>query len=214
MLFKWDKDNKSITCLPSCCGDCGLPTLGPSVTWPVFPGLKRCRLCGSRSLLVIPHVSRSTPALWGPRTGLRLQLGWSRSRMNSASSSGRIFKRDPLPMLFRTTPPVVPCQVSNSVIYTLMKHAAYLRFAWSLNLHLLSLAASHVENLPPRVLLTITKLQCMLDSKQERIIALERQVEDLMQDRKFLRSQIDNLTSTRSMATFASPSAVTEGRCS
>ncbi|KAF3703772.1 Coiled-coil domain-containing protein 106 [Channa argus] len=71
-------------------------------------------------------------------------------------------------------------------------------------------AASHVESLPPRVLLTITKLQCMLDSKQERITALERQVEDLMQDRKFLRSQIENLTSNRSVPTFASPSPVTE----
>ncbi|XP_030611901.1 coiled-coil domain-containing protein 106-like isoform X2 [Archocentrus centrarchus] len=71
-------------------------------------------------------------------------------------------------------------------------------------------AASQVEGLPPRVLLTITKLQCMLESKQERIAALERQVEDLMQDRKFLRSQIENLTSNRSMAAFAAPSPVTE----
>lgn len=81
-------------------------------------------------------------------------------------------------------------------------------YAWSI---LLSQAASHAENLPPRVLLTITKLQCMLESKQERISALERQVEDLMQDRKFLRSQIENLTSTRTMSTFASPSSVFEG---
>ncbi|XP_034022216.1 coiled-coil domain-containing protein 106-like [Thalassophryne amazonica] len=71
-------------------------------------------------------------------------------------------------------------------------------------------AASHTESLPPRVLLTITRLQCMLESKQERIIALERQVEDLMQDRKFLRSQIENLTSNRSVANFASPTPVTE----
>ncbi|XP_036935286.1 coiled-coil domain-containing protein 106-like isoform X3 [Acanthopagrus latus] len=71
-------------------------------------------------------------------------------------------------------------------------------------------AASHAESLPPKVLLTITKLQCMLESKQERIAALERQVEDLMQDRKFLRTQIENLTSNRSMHTFASPSPVTE----
>lgn len=77
----------------------------------------------------------------------------------------------------------------------------------------LPLAASHVESLPPRVLLTITKLQCMLESKQERIAALERQVEDLMQDRKFLRSQIENLTSNRSMPTFASPSPMAEGLC-
>lgn len=71
-------------------------------------------------------------------------------------------------------------------------------------------AASHVESLPPKVLLTITKLQCMLESKQERILALEKQVEDLMQDRKFLRSQIENLTSTRSMAAFASPCSVSK----
>nr|XP_046227982.1 coiled-coil domain-containing protein 106-like isoform X2 [Scatophagus argus] len=71
-------------------------------------------------------------------------------------------------------------------------------------------AASHIEGLPPRVLLTITKLQCMLESKQERIAALERQVEDLMQDRKFLRSQIENLTSNRSVPTFASPSLLAE----
>lgn len=51
----------------------------------------------------------------------------------------------------------------------------------------------------------------MLESKQERIAALERQVEDLMQDRKFLRTQIENLTSSRSMQAFA-PSA-SEGPC-
>ncbi|KAI4806781.1 hypothetical protein KUCAC02_017580 [Chaenocephalus aceratus] len=55
-------------------------------------------------------------------------------------------------------------------------------------------AGSQAESLPPRVLLTMTKLQCMLENKQERIAALEKQVEDLMQDRKFLRSQIENLT--------------------
>ncbi|XP_068604280.1 coiled-coil domain-containing protein 106 [Brachionichthys hirsutus] len=71
-------------------------------------------------------------------------------------------------------------------------------------------AASCAESLPPRVLLTITKLQCMLESKQERIAALERQVDDLMQDRKFLRSQIENLTSSRSVQTFASPSPLVE----
>ncbi|XP_016886950.1 coiled-coil domain-containing protein 106-like isoform X2 [Cynoglossus semilaevis] len=73
-----------------------------------------------------------------------------------------------------------------------------------------AMSASHLENLPPRVLLTITRLQCMLESKQERIAALERQVEDLMQDRKFLRNQIENLTSVRSVPAFASPSPVTE----
>ncbi|XP_061777571.1 coiled-coil domain-containing protein 106-like isoform X2 [Nerophis ophidion] len=61
-------------------------------------------------------------------------------------------------------------------------------------------ASSHLESLPPKVLLTMTRLQCMLESKQERIVALERQVEDLMQDRKFLRSQIENLTRNRSFA--------------
>ncbi|XP_029979338.1 coiled-coil domain-containing protein 106-like [Sphaeramia orbicularis] len=69
---------------------------------------------------------------------------------------------------------------------------------------------SLTEGLPPRVLLTITKLQCMLENKQERIAALERQVEDLMQDRKFLRSQIENLTSNRSAPAFASPNPVAE----
>lgn len=57
------------------------------------------------------------------------------------------------------------------------------------------------------MLLTITKLQCTLESKQERIAALERQVEDLMQDRKFLRTQIENLTSSRSMQAFAPPTS-------
>lgn len=66
-----------------------------------------------------------------------------------------------------------------------------------------------MDSLPPRVLLTITKLQCMLESKQERIATLEKQVEDLMQDRKFLRTQIENLTSSRSMQAFAPP--VSEG---
>lgn len=73
-----------------------------------------------------------------------------------------------------------------------------------------AMSASHTAGLPPRVLLTITKLQCMLESKQERIAALERQVEDLMQDRKFLRSQIENLTSNRSMPTFSTPPPVAE----
>lgn len=62
------------------------------------------------------------------------------------------------------------------------------------------------------MLLTITKLQCMLESKQERIATLERQVEDLMQDRKFLRSQIENLTINRSVAPFAVPSSAAEGQ--
>ncbi|KAK5614325.1 hypothetical protein CRENBAI_003159 [Crenichthys baileyi] len=73
-----------------------------------------------------------------------------------------------------------------------------------------AMSASTFEGLSPRVLLTITKLQCMLESKQERIAALERQVEDLMQDRKFLRSQIENLTTNRSMPSFAAPSSAAE----
>lgn len=68
-----------------------------------------------------------------------------------------------------------------------------------------------MDGLPPRVLLTITKLQCMLESKQERIAALERQVDDLMQDRKFLRTQVENLTSSRSVPAFAAPAS--EGQC-
>lgn len=67
-----------------------------------------------------------------------------------------------------------------------------------------------MDGLPPRVLLTITRLQCMLESKQERIAALEKQVDDLMQDRKFLRTQIENLTSSRAMQAFATPA---EGLC-
>lgn len=70
--------------------------------------------------------------------------------------------------------------------------------------------ASLTEGLPPRVLLTITKLQCMVESKQQRIIALERQVEDLIQDRQFLRNQIENLTSNRSLHAFAAPSPMAE----
>ncbi|KAM4606295.1 coiled-coil domain-containing protein 106-like [Polymixia lowei] len=70
--------------------------------------------------------------------------------------------------------------------------------------------ASTSEGLPPRVLLTITKLQCMLENKQERIAALERQVEDLIQDRKFLRNQIENLTSNRSVPAYAPPMPVVE----
>ncbi|CAL8313317.1 unnamed protein product [Merluccius merluccius] len=67
-------------------------------------------------------------------------------------------------------------------------------------------SGSATEGLPPRVLMTITKLQCLLERKQERISALERQVEDLMQDRKFLRSQIENLTSNRPSAAYVPPS--------
>lgn len=119
-------------------------------------------------------------------------------------------------MLFRTTLPAAPCLVRlphGLVIHPLLpkissEASPCLDFSESFHLP----AASHVEGLPPKVLLTITKLQCMLENKQERIAALERQVEDLMQDRKFLRTQIENLTSNRSMHTFASPSPLPEGR--
>ncbi|KAL4630946.1 coiled-coil domain-containing protein 106-like [Arapaima gigas] len=57
--------------------------------------------------------------------------------------------------------------------------------------------ASLPEGLSPSVMLTITRLQCLLESKQEKIGALEKQIEDLQQDRKFLRAQIENLTSSR-----------------
>ncbi|XP_056154985.1 coiled-coil domain-containing protein 106-like [Lampris incognitus] len=70
--------------------------------------------------------------------------------------------------------------------------------------------ASNSEGLPPKVLMIITKLQCMLESKQERIIALEKQVEDLMQDRKFLRRQVENLTSNRPVSAFAPHAPVAE----
>ncbi|XP_059380062.1 uncharacterized protein LOC132115669 isoform X2 [Carassius carassius] len=56
-----------------------------------------------------------------------------------------------------------------------------------------------IEDLPSGVMLTVTKLQCLLESKQERIEALERQVQDLQEDRRFLRSQIENLTSALSV---------------
>ncbi|XP_050954722.1 zinc finger MYM-type protein 2 isoform X1 [Labeo rohita] len=58
-------------------------------------------------------------------------------------------------------------------------------------------AVPSMEGLPSSVMLTITKLQCLLESKQERIEALERQVQDLQEDRRFLRSQIENLTGAR-----------------
>ncbi|XP_043081885.1 zinc finger MYM-type protein 2 isoform X3 [Puntigrus tetrazona] len=58
-------------------------------------------------------------------------------------------------------------------------------------------AVPSMEGLPGGVMLTITKLQCLLESKQERIEALERQVQDLQEDRRFLRSQIENLTGAR-----------------
>ncbi|XP_066574232.1 coiled-coil domain-containing protein 106 isoform X2 [Amia ocellicauda] len=63
-----------------------------------------------------------------------------------------------------------------------------------------AVSISPAEALSPSVMLTITKLQCLLESKQERINFLEKQVEDLQQDRKFLRAQIENLTSAKTTA--------------
>lgn len=54
-----------------------------------------------------------------------------------------------------------------------------------------------MEDLPSSVMLNITKLHCVVENKQERIDALERQVQDLQEDRRFLRSQIENLTGAR-----------------
>ncbi|XP_051969401.1 uncharacterized protein LOC127634044 isoform X1 [Xyrauchen texanus] len=50
------------------------------------------------------------------------------------------------------------------------------------------------EGVSYSVMQTITRLQCLLESKQERIEALEKQVQDLQEDRKFLRTHIENLT--------------------
>ncbi|XP_073687047.1 uncharacterized protein KIAA1958 isoform X2 [Garra rufa] len=70
-----------------------------------------------------------------------------------------------------------------------------------------------MEGLPSSVMLTITKLQCLLESKQERIEALERQVQDLQEDRRFLRSQIENLTGARFVSVpEASTSVFSESR--
>ncbi len=60
-----------------------------------------------------------------------------------------------------------------------------------------SAAVPSMEGLPSSVMLTITKFQCLLESKQERIDSLERQVQDLQEDRRFLRSQVENLTGAR-----------------
>ncbi|XP_050953900.1 uncharacterized protein LOC127155608 [Labeo rohita] len=57
----------------------------------------------------------------------------------------------------------------------------------------------NMEGLPSSVMLTITKLHCLVESKQEKIAALERQVQDLQEDRRFLRTQIENLTSALSL---------------
>uniref|UniRef100_A0A9J7XN91 Zgc:174877 n=1 Tax=Cyprinus carpio carpio TaxID=630221 RepID=A0A9J7XN91_CYPCA len=74
-------------------------------------------------------------------------------------------------------------------------------------------AVPSMEGLPSSVMLTITKLQCLLESKQERIEALERQVQDLQEDRKFLRSQIVNLTGARLVSVpEASTSVLSESR--
>lgn len=61
-----------------------------------------------------------------------------------------------------------------------------------------STATTPAEGLPTCDMLAFTKMKCLLDSKQEKIEALEKQVQDLREDRKFLRTQIQNLTSTLS----------------
>ncbi|XP_067290961.1 zinc finger MYM-type protein 3 isoform X1 [Pseudorasbora parva] len=66
-----------------------------------------------------------------------------------------------------------------------------------------------MEGLPSSVMLSITKLQCLLESKQERIEALERQVQDLQEDRKFLRTQIEILTGARLVPVPEVPTAST-----
>lgn len=55
-----------------------------------------------------------------------------------------------------------------------------------------------MEVLLTNEMLTITKLKCLLENKQDRIDALEKQVQDLHEDRKFLRTQIEKLTSVLS----------------
>ncbi|XP_056593733.1 uncharacterized protein LOC130412943 isoform X1 [Triplophysa dalaica] len=54
------------------------------------------------------------------------------------------------------------------------------------------------EALPTCDMLAFTKMKCLLENKQEKIDTLEKQVQDLQEDRKFLRTQIENLTSTLS----------------
>ncbi|XP_067290963.1 zinc finger MYM-type protein 3 isoform X3 [Pseudorasbora parva] len=72
-----------------------------------------------------------------------------------------------------------------------------------------AVAYPSMEGLPSSVMLSITKLQCLLESKQERIEALERQVQDLQEDRKFLRTQIEILTGARLVPVPEVPTAST-----
>lgn len=58
----------------------------------------------------------------------------------------------------------------------------------------ISITPPIMEKVPCSVKLTMTKLHCLLESKQEKIEALEKQVQDLQEDRRFLRSQIESLT--------------------
>ncbi|KAL0157352.1 hypothetical protein M9458_048598, partial [Cirrhinus mrigala] len=46
------------------------------------------------------------------------------------------------------------------------------------------ISTPNMEGLPSSVMLTITKLHCLVESKQEKIAALERQVQDLQEDRR------------------------------
>ncbi|XP_058621284.1 uncharacterized protein LOC131533169 isoform X2 [Onychostoma macrolepis] len=70
-----------------------------------------------------------------------------------------------------------------------------------------------MEDLPSSVMLTITKLHCLVERKQEKIEALEKQVHDLQEDRRFLRSQIENLTSALSVHVCRGISDETTGKC-
>nr|XP_055038575.1 uncharacterized protein LOC129426346 isoform X2 [Misgurnus anguillicaudatus] len=55
-----------------------------------------------------------------------------------------------------------------------------------------------VESLLTSEMLTITKQHCLLECNKVKIEALEKQVQDLQEDRMFLRTQIENLTSVLS----------------
>ncbi|XP_065150722.2 uncharacterized protein [Paramisgurnus dabryanus] len=62
----------------------------------------------------------------------------------------------------------------------------------------ISTATTPVESLLTSEMLTMTKQQCLLECNKVKIEALEKQVQDLQEDRMFLRTQIENLTSVLS----------------
>ncbi|XP_055038569.2 uncharacterized protein [Misgurnus anguillicaudatus] len=62
----------------------------------------------------------------------------------------------------------------------------------------ISTATTPVESLLTSEMLTITKQHCLLECNKVKIEALEKQVQDLQEDRMFLRTQIENLTSVLS----------------